>query len=138
MIDCQLTHDLDLSRLMVGKRKAEHAITNIDPRTFKNRSLDAVSQHTPSGRTRVARVTAILNPVLPRLPEPPIFTADPSNFTEECGVDDGDDEDVSSYFSTQVYFFIVFLNTQLIPTLGQPAFLSGGRMFYVPRRIHPT
>jgi hypothetical protein len=93
---------------MVGKRKAEYAITNIDPRALKNRPLDAVSQHAPGGRTRVARVTAVLNPVLPRLPEPPLFTADPSNFTEERAVDDDDDEDISGYFSAQVFFLLFY------------------------------
>lgn len=95
---------------MVGKRKAEHAITNIDPRVFKNKPLNAVSQHTPAGRARVSRVTAIVNPVLPRQPVPPIFTADPSIFTEDNVIDDGDDEDVSGYFSAQVYCFSIFLN----------------------------
>lgn len=108
---------------MVGKRRAENAVTNIDPRIFKSKPFTALSQHTSNGRARTTRVTAVVNPVLPRLtkpplPEPPIFTADPSNFAEETfvGNDDDDDEDnLRHYFSAQVFYFGIFPTAEAHP-----------------------
>lgn len=75
----------------MGKRKAKsETLTKIDPSTLKLKPL-AVSQHATGNRRRV---TTTLKPIRPPLatplPDPGIFNAEPSNFTEQ-DLDHGDE-----------------------------------------------
>ena len=77
----------------------------IDPSVVRPKPFVAVSQHATGGRTHV---TTPIRPVLPHPmetpPEPPIFGADPLNFTEGYLSNGEDDEDISKgYFSVKVW-----------------------------------
>ena len=90
----------------MGKRKKVNTLTKIDPNTLIPKPLTALSQHESCGG---ARVTTAVHPVLPSTPapppEPPIFSADPSNFTDEYLNDEENVEHVSEgYFAVQLYF----------------------------------
>lgn len=90
----------------MGKRKKVSTLTKIDPRILISNLPAALSQHESCSGTRV---TTVVNPILPRTqpvsPEPPLFNADPSNFTEDYLDGADDDEGISeSYFSTRVRY----------------------------------
>jgi len=88
----------------MAKHKAKNTLTKIDPALLRPKP-QAISQHATH---RGVRVTTTVNPVrqtLPPLPEPDIFSADPSKFSEEDldVVDDSDDENApKAYYAGRV------------------------------------
>ena len=90
----------------MGKRKAKHTLTKIDPSILEFKPT-AISQHASHGG---ARVTTAVNPIQPSVPsvDSLLFDFDPGNFNEEHAEGDVDEEDVSKgYYVARVCFIII-------------------------------